>query len=134
MRWPKRLSLMVLVFPAIVAAAFRLGYYAWRQSTAQSQQSEQAIRQSNEAIAEQVVSVIEKEIIASDHTLFDLIDLANLKRFTDRWNEIVRLSPNVDAVVVLDDKQHILALASRGGREGRFRSLFERRILPALGL
>src|SRR5262249_24974824 len=134
MRWPKRLSLMVLVFPAIVAAAFRLGYYAWRQSTAQSQQSEQAIRQSNEAIAEQVVSVIEKEIIASDHTLFDLIDLANLKRFTDSWNEIVRLSPTVDAVVVLDDQQKILALVARGGKESGFRQLFERRILHDLHL
>src|SRR5262249_7326099 len=134
MRWPKRLSLLVLVFPAIVAAATRLGYYAWKQSAAQSQQSEEAIRQSNAAIAEQVVPVIEKEIIASDHTLFDVIDLANLKRFTDRWNEIVRLSPSVDAVVVLDDQQKILALVSRGGKESHFRQLFERRILHDLHL
>ena len=135
-RWPKRLSLLVLVFPAIVAAAVRLGYYAWKQSTAQSQQAEQAIHQSNEAIAEQVVSVIEKEIIASDHTLFDLIDLDNLKRFTDRWNEIVRLSPTVDAVAVLDDHQKILALVARGGggKENKFRQLFEKRILPDLHL
>jgi two-component system phosphate regulon sensor histidine kinase PhoR len=124
----------VLVFPAIVAAATRLGYYAWRQSAAQSQQSEQAIRQSNEAIADQVVSVIEKEIIASDHTLFDLIDLGNLKRFTDRWNEIVRLSPSVDAVLVLDDQQKTLAVVARGGKESRFQKLFERRILPDLHL
>jgi len=133
-RAPKRIPPLFLVFPVILAAALALGRYAYLQSKALGVQSEQAIRDSNEAVAEQVVSVIEKEIIASDHTLFELIDLSNLKRFTDRWNENVRLSPNVDAVVVLDDKQHILALASRGGREGRFRSLFERRILPALGL
>jgi len=119
-RAPKRIPPLFLVFPVILAAALALGRYAYLQSKALGVQSEQAIRDSNEAVAEQVVSVIEKEIIASDHTLFELIDLSNLKRFTDRWNENVRLSPNVDAVVVLDDKQHILALASRGGREGAF--------------
>ena len=133
-RWPRRIPPLLLVFSAILAAAAALGRYAYQQSKALALQSEQAVRDSNAAIAEQVVSVIEKDIIASDHTLFDLIDLSSLKRFTDRWNENVRLSPTVDAVVVLDSQQHILALASRGGRAGRFRSLFERRILPALGL
>jgi two-component system phosphate regulon sensor histidine kinase PhoR len=132
--WPKRISPLFLVFPAILLATAALGRYAYRQSRAIGQQSEEAIRQSNAAIADQVVSVIEKEILASDHTLFDLIDLGNLKRFSDRGGEIVRLSPNVEAVVVLDEKQRVLALASRGRTEARFRVLFERRILPELHL
>jgi two-component system phosphate regulon sensor histidine kinase PhoR len=133
-RWRRRVSPIFLVFPAILLAAAALGRYAYVQSRALGALSEEAIRQSNAAIADQVVSVIEKQIIASDHTLFDLIDLANLKRFTDRWNENVRLSPTVDAAIVLDEKQRILAVASRGRTEARLRARFERRILPELHL
>src|SRR6185369_9772644 len=76
--------------------------------------------------------------IDSDRALIEIVDLEHLQDFARRWTEIVRLSPPVEAALVLDENQEIVkdgyVSKKRGVEAVQFRDLFKQKILKELEL
>jgi two-component system phosphate regulon sensor histidine kinase PhoR len=129
-------SLYVLI-PLIVVAAAALAYYGYRYADQLARAGEQNIVATNEALAKMEIERIEQTLVESEQTLFNSIDLGNL-RDPNRLKEIVVLSPTVESVIVLDDTFKIVPSGQysnqRAAEYEAFRDRFEEQMLPALDL
>src|SRR4051812_12876952 len=103
-----RFSPLLVIAPAVLAAALALGGYGYRYVDELGKKSEQSLLESNRLLGDQALERIDNFIIDSDRALFDLIDLEHLSDFQRRWGDIVRLSPAIEAAIVLDDNLAIL--------------------------
>ncbi|HZS37825.1 MAG TPA: HAMP domain-containing sensor histidine kinase [Polyangia bacterium] len=137
-RLGKRFSPLFVIFPVVFAAALALGSYSYRYASDAAKKSEQSLVKSNSAIGNQTLDRIDNYIIDSDRSLFDLVDLDHLGDFSKRFGEIVRLSPAIEAAVILDENKAILPGAfvskKRSADAEAFRGLLLKRILPDLPL
>jgi two-component system phosphate regulon sensor histidine kinase PhoR len=137
-RLGKRFSPLFVIFPVVFAAALALGSYSYRYASDAAKKSEQSLVKSNSAIGHQTLDRIDNYIIDSDRSLFDLVDLDHLGDFAKRFGEIVRLSPAIEAAVILDENRQILPGAfvskKRTADAEAFRGLLLKRILPDLPL
>jgi two-component system phosphate regulon sensor histidine kinase PhoR len=128
-----------LVIGAIVVAATALAYYSYEYAREMAERGEQSIVLATRDVAQQRRSRIDNLISDSNEILFNLVDVENLKDFPRRWQDIGRLSPTVESVIVLDER---LAIAPDGFASKKrqkadveaFRRHFERVIIHDLGL
>lgn len=131
-----RLSPLYLVIPVVLAAMLVLGRYAYRYVA--EDKSEQSLVDENRIFGDEKVERIDNFIIDSDRQLFELVDLEHLSDFQRRWSEIVRLSPAIEAAIILDENKQILPGGFVSKRSladaAAFRGLFMRKILPDLPL
>src|SRR5581483_5169799 len=115
-----------------------LGVYSFRYASELAKKSETSLVESNRLLGEQTLQRIDNFIIDSDRAMFDLVDLEHLADFSRPWSYIVRVSPAIEAAVVLDEQLQILP----GGYVSKkkvadaeaFRALFLNKILPDLPL
>ena len=105
----------------MMAAALVLGYYSYRATLQLAEKTELSIESSTRALGLKLVDRIEKVIIDTDRAFFRLVRLEDPREFRELWKRIVRVSPAVESVAVLDERRrlvHLVAQADRG--EGRF--------------
>jgi two-component system, OmpR family, phosphate regulon sensor histidine kinase PhoR len=137
-RLPRQFSLVFVIFPVVLGAALALGGYSYRHADDAAKAAERSLVSSNTAIGNQTLDRIDNYIIDSDRSLFDLVDLEHLGDFARRFGEIVRLSPAIEAAVILDGNRNILPGAFVSKRKTAdaeaFRRLLLKRILPDLPL
>jgi two-component system phosphate regulon sensor histidine kinase PhoR len=131
-------SPMYLIVPVVLAAALTLGGYSFRYASQLAQRSEQSIVETNRLLGDQTAERIDNFIIDSDRSLFDLVDLEHLSEFAQRWSYIVRVSPAIEAALLLDEDQHLLpggfVSKLKGSDAETFKAQFMRKILPDLPL
>jgi two-component system, OmpR family, phosphate regulon sensor histidine kinase PhoR len=129
-------SLYVLI-PLIVVAATALAYYSYRYADQLARAGEQNIVAANEVLADIEISRIEQTLNESEQTLFNSIDLGNL-RDPNRLKDLVVLSPTIESVIVLDDTFRIVPSGQYSNMPAveyeAFRQRFEDEMLPALKL
>jgi two-component system phosphate regulon sensor histidine kinase PhoR len=126
------------LFPAVLLAVWQLARTSWRIQQRQQEELEAKIRAPLSADVYRAVYAVDDRIVASDNTLYDLVDPDNLTDFAKRWQDIVRLSPAVECALILDVRHQVVP----GGYVSKlakpdadaFQSLFTQRILPHLDL
>jgi two-component system, OmpR family, phosphate regulon sensor histidine kinase PhoR len=123
---------------AIIVGGTSLAYYSYRYAEDRATRGAQSVMETTRDLAEEKIARIEHLIGDSDRTLFNLVDLRNLKELLPRWTELGRLSPTVESVIILDDRQRIApdgyVSKKRAAEVPVFRRLFETEILRDLAL
>jgi two-component system phosphate regulon sensor histidine kinase PhoR len=130
----KRFSPVYAIVPVVLAAALSLGAYGFRYAAQLAEKSESSLVESNQLLGRQTLERIENVIIDSDRSLFDLVDVEHLSDFAKRWDYIVRVSPAIEAALLLDENQKLLTggyvSKKKGAEQEAFRALFMKKILP----
>lgn len=137
MVFPSRgFMLVTLIFVAIMVAASALGYYSFQAASRLEVRSEESLESSNRVVGLKLIDRIEKVIIDSDRTLFRMVRLDDPREFKELWRRIVRISPVVETVVVLDEQLEVVHLVSKLQRSKlkRFRNIFLKTIVPDMEL
>jgi two-component system phosphate regulon sensor histidine kinase PhoR len=126
----RRFSSLFVIAPAALLAALALGGYSYRNAAQLAEQSENSVAESYRLIGKQTIDRIDNFIIDSDRSLFDLVDLEHLGDFQRVWSYIVRVSPAIEAALILDENKAILPGGYVSKKAEVFRSVFMKRILP----
>lgn len=129
-------TLLAAIFVAIIVAASALGYYSFQAASRLESRSEESLEASNRVVGLKLIDRIEKVIIDSDRTLFRMVRLDDPREFKELWRRIVRISPVVETVVVLDESLEVIHLVSKLRRSNlsKFRSVFLSAIVPDMDL
>lgn len=131
-------SPLYVIMPIVLGAAIALGAYSFRYAAQLATASEQSLVESNRLLGKQTLDRIDDFIVDSDRSLFDLVDLEHLSDFKSRWSYIVRVSPAIEAALLLDDNFELLPdgyVSKRPGADAAaFKALFMKKIRPDLGL
>jgi two-component system phosphate regulon sensor histidine kinase PhoR len=134
----KRFSPVYAIVPVVLAAALSLGAYGFRYAAQLAEKSEQSIVDSYRLLGDEKIDRIDNDIIDEDRSLFNLVDVEHLSDFAKRWDYIVHVSPAIEAAMLLDENQRIMAggyVSKKKGSEAEaFRALFLKKILPDLPL
>ena len=132
-RW---LLSLVIGIAAIMFATVVLGYYSYNAASQVATRSEQTLEKSNRDVGRQLIDRIEKVIIDSDRTLFRMVRLEDPGEFIELWRRIVRISPVVQTVIVLDEDMDVVHLVSNMPRAhlGQFRKVFLQQIVRVMDL
>ena len=132
-RW---FSLLTLIFLAIMVAALALGYYSYHAVSRLATRSEESLESSNRVVGLKLIDRVEKVIIDSDRMLFRMVRLDDPREFKELWRRIVRISPVVETVVVLDEHRQLVHLVSklRKSRLLGFRRVFLNKIVQDMDL
>jgi two-component system, OmpR family, phosphate regulon sensor histidine kinase PhoR len=131
----RRFSPIYVIVPVVLAAAIALGTYGFRYAAQLAEASEQSLAASNRLLGAQTIERIDNAIVDSDRSLFELVDLENLKDFAQRWSYIVRVSPAIEAAFLLDENLELLPNGYVNKQKSdAFKNLFIKRILPDLPL
>jgi two-component system phosphate regulon sensor histidine kinase PhoR len=121
---------------AVLAAAIALATYGFRYAAQLAEKSEQSLVESNRLLGKQTIERIDNVIVDSDRSLFELVDLEHLSDFSKSWSYIVRVSPAIEAAVLLDENFQLLqngyVSKLQGPKRDAFRSMFMAKILPDL--
>lgn len=132
-RWALAIGLGTL---AIVGATLYLGYASHLAAVRSVERSERSLARENRVVGRRLVDRIERVVIDSDRTLFRMVRLDDPSEFRELWRRIVRASPVVQSIVVLDQDQRILHLVSTMSTadQERFRERLGTQLLPAMDL
>jgi len=132
-RW---FTLLTVIFIAIMVAALALGYYTYYSATRMVARSEESLESANRTLGLKVIDRVEKVILDQDRTLFNMVRLDDPKEFNELWQRLVRISPVVETVIVLDEDLKIVQLVSelRKKQLVSFRKHFIQQIMPDMGI
>jgi two-component system phosphate regulon sensor histidine kinase PhoR len=127
---------LVLAIAAIMGATAVLGYYSYLAGVRMEAKSEASLEQSNRLVGQKLIDRIEQVIIDSDRTLFRMVQLDDPREFAETWRRIVRASPVVQTVIVLDEDLDVVHLVSQLNQAdlSRFSKLFFQRLVQAMDL
>lgn len=135
--WSKQwLTPLVLSALAIMAAAVILGYFSYQAASEIATASELSMKRSNQTLGEKVIDRIEKMIIGTDWMLFQLVRLEDPQGFQELWRRILKASPVVQAVVILNDRLEVVHMLGQKRQVGleQFRQIFLMRIIHDMKL
>jgi two-component system phosphate regulon sensor histidine kinase PhoR len=127
----------LVVLPALVIAACVLGYFSVLTASQFARLGVQSIAESSLYLLEDRVAKIEQEIIAGDNQAIRLVDTDGFASLEQQWKPAAEeLTPSVRALVVLDDRLHVMAFTARVARreERALSRLLLDRIVPDLDL
>jgi len=133
----RRISPLYVLAPVILMSAVALGVYSYRSAAQVAERSERSLVSTTELLGDQTRERIDNFIVDSDRTVLDLVDLEHLADFSRSWSYIVRKSPAVEAVALLDENLKILPggyVSKKRADTETFRDLFLTKILPDLPL
>jgi two-component system phosphate regulon sensor histidine kinase PhoR len=134
----RRIPLLYLIAPVIVISAVSLGVYSYRYAAQVADRSERSLVAATQLLGDQTRERIDNFIVDSDRAMFDIVDLEHLADFSRSWNYIIRASPAVEAVALLDENARMLPngyVSKKGNADAeQFRDLLQKRILPTLPL
>ena len=136
LRFRRFLSPLTLLLVAIIVAVLTLGYYSYNAASRMVAKSEESLERANRLVGTKLIDRIEKLIIDSDRTLFMMVRLDDPKEFRELWQRIVRTSPVVETVAVLDEELNIVHMVSGLPTVSlqHFRKFFQKRIVPDMEL
>ncbi len=138
LRWLRRQSPLYLIVPLALGSAIALSRTSYRYAAIQAERAEQSLAESYRLLGSETLERVDNSIVDSDRQFFDLVDLDHLQDFARQWGTIVRLSPAIEAALVLDDQLQPVQGASVSKKKvadaEAFRGVFMRRILPDLPL
>lgn len=119
-----------------MVAALALGYYSYDAASRMATKTQESLENSNRVVGLKLIDRIEKVIIDSDRTLFRLVRMDDPREFNELWRRIVRISPVVQSVAILDADHKILHLVSKLRKSARtqFRRVFVEEIIPDMEL
>ena len=124
-----------MIVPVVLAAAIALGTYGFRYAAQLAAKSEQSVVESTQLLGKQTIERIDNNIVDSDRSLFELVDLDRMSEFNKNWSYIVRVSPAIEAAFLLDENFQPLpngyVYKTKASAEP-FRALFLAKILPDL--
>src|SRR5262245_55046291 len=126
-----------MIVPVVLAASIALGTYSFRYAAQLSAASEQSLGAPYRLVLDQTIAKLDNVIVDSDRSLFDLVDVEHLADFAKSWSYIVRVSPAIEAAMLLDSDQQLLSPDAyvsklKGADREKFKSLFMKQILPDL--
>ncbi len=137
-RWLRGPSLLYLIVPIALGSAIALSRTSYRYAAIQAERAEQSLAESYRLLGSETLDRVDNFIVDSDRQFFDLVDLDHLQDFARQWGTIVRLSPAIEAALVLDEKLELVQGASVSKRKvadaEAFRGVFMRKIIPDLPL
>ncbi len=137
-RWLRGPSLLYLIVPIALGSAIALSRTSYRYAAIQAERAEQSLAESYRLLGSETLDRIDNFIVDSDRQFFDLVDLDHLQDFARQWGTIVRLSPAIEAALVLDDKLELVQGASVSKRKvadaEAFRGVFMSKIIADLPL
>jgi len=127
---------LVLAIAAIMIATLVLGYYGYHAASRMVAKSEESLEKSNRVVGQKLIDRIERTIIDTDRTLFQMVRLEDPLEFRELWQRIVRTSPLVETVIVLDEDLDVVHLVSHLGRSPlqEFNKIFFQRIVRVMDL
>lgn len=133
---PRRFFPFLVMFPIMMVAAAVLGYLSYRASSQLAAKTAVSVGRSNRVLGLKLIDRIEKVVIDTDRAFFRLVRLDDPREFRELWRRIVRVSPAVESVVVLDERREVVHLVAKlgPGSAEHFHRMFVRRILPDLEL
>ena len=138
MRWLRRVSPLYLIVPIALGSAIALSRTSYRYAAIQAERAEQSLAEPYRLLGSETLERVDNSIVDSDRQFFDLVDLDHLQDFARQWGTIVRLSPAIEAALVLDANLEPVQGASVSKKKvadaEAFRGVFMRRILPDLPL
>jgi two-component system phosphate regulon sensor histidine kinase PhoR len=130
-----RLGRVYLLIAAVLVATAGLGFYSYSYSSQAASRDRMVILRTMAELAEEKVLGIESEINQANQSVFDAVDISDLKQFQEIMSR-ERLA--VSNVLILDDKLDIVPGGFFSDRVGAqldaFREFFEKEVLPALPL
>ncbi len=120
----------------MMVAVVVLAYSSYQASTQLAARTAVSVEHSNRVIGQKLIDRIEKVVIDTDRAFFRLVRLDDPQEFRELWRRIVRVSPAVESVIVLDDRQEIVHLIATldAQKLSRFQDVFEKRVLPDMRL
>jgi two-component system, OmpR family, phosphate regulon sensor histidine kinase PhoR len=131
----RRPALVYVLIAVVLAAAAGLAYYGYTYASELRARERLVIMDTMRELAEEKVIGIESELIKTDHSVFDRVDVDNLLKLREFF-AVER--PPIQSVLVLDADGAIVpggAFTKRERRDDdRFRKLFAEQVLPDLGL
>jgi two-component system phosphate regulon sensor histidine kinase PhoR len=128
---------MSVLLPLVVIAAAALAYYGYRYAEQMASRGVRYIQQSTNDLASEKIGQVERVLLESQQTLFDIVNPANLQELDRRRPDIARMSA-VESIIVVDDRLQIapdgFVSKKRKTDAEAFRELLVTRIIPRLGL
>lgn len=120
----------------MLIAALTLGYLSYRSGNALIAKTAMTFETSNRVLGEKLIDRIEKQIIDTDRAFFRLVRLEQPSEFRELWRRIVKISPSVEGVIVLNDQIEIVHLVANMAKQKTkgFRTLLETQIIPEMEL
>jgi two-component system, OmpR family, phosphate regulon sensor histidine kinase PhoR len=103
LRWLRRVPLLWVIVPIALGSAIALSRTSYRYASIQADRAEQSLADSYRLIGSETLERVDNFIVDSDRQFFDLVDLDHLQDFARQWGTIVRLSPAIEAALVLDE-------------------------------
>jgi two-component system phosphate regulon sensor histidine kinase PhoR len=134
----RRVSPLYAIVPIVVISAFALSRTSYRYAAIQAERAEQSLAEPYRLLGSATLERVDNFIVDSDRQFFDLVDLDHLADFARQWGTIVRLSPAIEAALVLDERLEPVQGASVSKKKvadaEAFRGVFMSRIRPDLPL
>ena len=134
----QRFSPLYIIVPLVLAASVALAGYGFRYAAQLAASSDQSLVDSNRLLGDETLNRIDDDIVESDRSLFELVDVDHLSEFAQSWRYIVRVSPVIEAALLLDENQQLMTggyvSKRRDADATAFRELFMKKILPDLPL
>jgi two-component system phosphate regulon sensor histidine kinase PhoR len=127
---------LLAILPAMMVAVVVLAYSSYRASSQLAEKTAFSVERSNRVIGQKLIDRIEKVVIDTDRAFFRLVRLDDPQEFRELWRRIVRVSPAVESVIVLDQRGelvHLVATLDAKKLTG-FQKVFETRVLPDMAL
>jgi two-component system phosphate regulon sensor histidine kinase PhoR len=122
---------------AIVIAGAILGYYTYVTASQVEKLGEQSILESTLVVAKDKVEKLEQQIIQTDHSVFQLVQLDTPTPLDQLWTPLApQISPSVRAVLILDEQGKLVDSAIRSANRDKKQWLrfFSRSVVPDLQL
>lgn len=130
-----RLARIYVLIALVVVAAAGLAFYSYTYSAQLATRDRLIIMRTMAELAEEKVVGIESEIMKSEKSIFDVVDIDNLLEFQRLLNQE---RPAVETVMIFDADFQIVPGGNFSSRSGedleRYRHFVETDILPALDL
>lgn len=137
MNLPTRALVRYALLAAIVGASVFLAWWTWRTTGELERVGERSVMESTLLLVREKLDRVEATIVAADNAVMHVVDPDDLDVLAARLPALTdRVAPTARAVLVLDEAQRPLRVATRTNAEDaeRFRRLVTQSLLPELHL
>lgn len=127
---------LLFLISAIMVAAAILASYSYRSVDQLAARTEESVATSNRVLGLKLIDRIESKVIDNDLTFFTLVNLDDPREFMELWRRIIRVSPAVESVAILDDQREVQRFVAKLAPAERrwFRKVLVTHLVPDMAL